>query len=87
MRLHFYTGIAMSMMAAEYAAASSVEGETAVDTLSTAETWVEPYDEFSQVEADTMLEVEKKATKKAVKSSNKKSQKATKSAKSKAIKK
>ena len=34
MRLHFYTGIAMSVLAADYAAkAVSVDGETALDTM------------------------------------------------------
>ena len=51
MRLHFYTGIAMSALAADYAMASNAEAETSLDTASTAESWVGPY-ELSQVESE-----------------------------------
>ena len=66
MRLHFYTGIAMSAIAADYASAVSTEGETSLDTISTAESsWVAPL-ELSQVDSeDVMKAVAKGAAKSA----------------------
>jgi hypothetical protein len=50
MRLHFYTGIAMSLFAAD-AAASSAESETALERASTNESWVAPM-ELSETAKD-----------------------------------
>lgn len=68
MRLHFYTGIAMSIIAAEYANAACLDGDQSLDTVSTAESWASPY-HFSQTES--MAEKSTKAAVKAKKSAKK----------------
>ena len=49
MRLHFYTRVAMSLIAAVYANAVCLEGDESLDTMSTAESWASPY-QFSQLD-------------------------------------
>jgi len=55
MRLHFYTGMAMSVLAAELVNANLAESETALDTIYASEYWATP-SELSQIDSELDLE-------------------------------